>query len=329
MKVCIVGGTGNISTSFIPLLLAQGHQVTLYNRGQRSKAPAPSGVRVITGDRANQAEFEKNIQAEKFDIGIDMILYNATQAASTKRAFEGKHLKQLIYCSTVCAYGVDYDYTPVREDHPLRPITGYGQNKSLADYFFLNAFEKEGFPVTIIRPSTTYGPQMGALRQIAWDFGWIDRVRKGKPIAVCDEGKAPHQFLHVDDAALGFVGAIGKSHCIGQVYNLVNQGHTTWADYHKTGMKVLGRVVPLIGISREKLFALEPQRSDICKTIFANQCHYSGDKIFKDIPEFRPRISLEEGLRSVIAEMDKANRVPNTDTETWEDDLIAKAGKPL
>ena len=26
MKVCIVGGTGNISTSFIPLLLELGHE---------------------------------------------------------------------------------------------------------------------------------------------------------------------------------------------------------------------------------------------------------------------------------------------------------------
>jgi nucleoside-diphosphate-sugar epimerase len=327
MKVCIVGGTGNISTSFIPLLLAQGHEVTLYNRGKRH--PAPAGVRVITGDRKERALFEKTIQGEKFDVGIDMILYNAEDAASTKRAFEGKHLKQLIYCSTVCAYGVDYDYTPVREDHNLRPITGYGQGKSLADYFFLEAHQKEGLPVTIIRPSTTYGPQMGALRQIAWDFGWIDRVRKGKPIAVCDDGRAPHQFLHVDDAALGFVGAIGKNKCIGQVYNLVARGHTNWADYHRTAMKVLGREVPIVGIPREKLFELEPKRADICRTIFANQCVYSGEKIYNDIPEFRPKVPLEQGLRSVIEEMDKTGRVPNTDGETWEDELIAKAGKVL
>jgi hypothetical protein len=36
------------------------------------------------------------------------------------------------------------------------------------------------FPVTIIKPSSTYGPQMGLLRQVAWEFSWIDRVRKGK-----------------------------------------------------------------------------------------------------------------------------------------------------
>jgi hypothetical protein len=32
--------------------------------------------------------------------------------------------------------------------------------------------------VTIIEPSTTYGPMHGMLRQIAWEFSWIDRVRK-------------------------------------------------------------------------------------------------------------------------------------------------------
>src|SRR5690349_4810595 len=129
MKVVIVGGTGNISTSFIPLLLKQGHEVACFNRGQRGKLP--KGARLIQGDRANEAEFERTMQREKFDAAIDMICYNDAQARSSVRAF--REVNHFVQCSTVCTYGVQYDYLPVKKDHPLRPISDYGRNKVAAD----------------------------------------------------------------------------------------------------------------------------------------------------------------------------------------------------
>src|SRR5260221_4398783 len=124
MKVVVVGGTGNISTSIVRVLLEQGHDVACFNRGQRGMLP--KGARLIQGDRANAAEFERAMQQEQFDAAIDMICYNAEQAHSSIRAFRG--LRHFVQCSTVCTYGVQYDYLPAKEDHPLRPITDYGRN---------------------------------------------------------------------------------------------------------------------------------------------------------------------------------------------------------
>ena len=317
MKICIVGGTGNISTSIVRLLVQHQHEVVCFNRGQRGQPPA--GVRVIVGDRANAAEFERAMQREKFDAAIDMIWFNAEQAQSSLRAVRG--VSQVVHCSTVCTYGVHYDCLPVPEEHPLRPTTDYGRNKVAADEVYLAAYRQDGFPVTIIKPSTTYGPQMGMLRQVAWDFSWIDRVRKGKPILVCDDGRARHQFLHVDDAARGFAGVLGKSQCIGQTYNLMRTEDISWADYHRLAMQVLGREVQLVSVP---LAVLTGDRFDICKTIFAYDCIYSPAKLQRDMPEFRPVISLEEGMRQVIQVMDQENRIPNSDCETWEDAILAK-----
>ncbi len=233
MKVCIVGGTGNISASIVSLLLTQGHEVTIFNRAQRGTPP--DGVRIIEGDRYNPDEYERKLGAETFDAAIDMLCFTAEDARSSLRAF--KEVGQFVMCSTVCTYGIDYDWFPATEDHPLRPITDYGRGKAAADAVFLEAFYGRGYPVTIIKPSTTYGPQQGMTRQVAWDFSWIDRIRKGKPIVVCGDGKALHQHLHVDDAAYGFVGVLGNPRALGQTYNLVGQGFITWADYHRTAMK--------------------------------------------------------------------------------------------
>jgi nucleoside-diphosphate-sugar epimerase len=320
MRVCVVGGTGNISESIVRLLLAVGHEVSVFNRGQTHAEP-PAGVRLIRGDRKDRAAFEAELQAGRFDAAIDMICYTAEDAASSIRAFRG--VKHFVHCSTVCTYGVDYDWFPASEDHPLRPISDYGRNKVAADATFMEAFYREGFPVTIIKPSTTFGPRMGLLRQVAWEFSWIDRVRKGKPIAVCGDGKALHQFLHVDDAAPAFVHVIGRDRCVGQTYNMTKRGFITWADYHRVAMRVIGREVELVGIPLASLLAAKVPAVNVCEQIFAHNLYYDSERLFRDVPEFAPRISLEEGMSRVLEAMDREGRVPDSDTQDWEDRLIA------
>lgn len=325
MKIGIVGGTGNISLSIVRLLLEQGHEVVCFNRGE--SAPLPAGARLIQGDRRNRENFERQMQAEKFDAAIDMICFDAEDAASSVRAFRG--VGWFVQTSTVCTYGIQYDYFPADETHPLRPITDYGRNKAAADDVFLAAFHQEKFPAVIIKPSTTYGPVQGMVRQVCWDFSWIDRVKKGKPLLICGDGNALHQHLHVDDAALGFVGVIGKERTLGQTYNLVNRGYITWADYHRTAMKILGQESELVGVPFEDLRKLNVPDFEICEEIFAHHVYYSSEKLFRDVPEFQPKISLETGMAQVFESMAHEGRIPNSDELRWEDEIIARQKRVL
>jgi len=323
MKIVVVGGTGNISLSIVRLLLEQGHEVACYNRGQAGDVP--EGARQITGDRSQRADFEATMQREKFDAAIDMICFTREEAESSLRAF--RDVGHFVHCSTTNTYGVEFDWFPVTEDHRLRPISPYGRNKVASDAVYLEAWYRDSFPVTIIKPSTTYGRKIGLLRQIAWDFSWLDRIRKGKPIVVCGDGQSFHQFLHVDDAALGFAGVLGKEKCFGQTYNLVNGGHISWADHHRVAMEVIGREVELVGVPLAGILAHNVPRSEICRDSFSYNLVYSADKIYRDVPEFRPQISLAEGMRRVLEAMDADGRVPDSDTITWEDELIAAQRK--
>lgn len=320
MKIGIVGGTGNISQSIVRLLLKQGHEVVIFNRGQTTQAT--EGVRVIQGDRYNREDFERKMQAEKFDAAIDMICFNAEDAASSVRAFRG--VGWFVQTSTVCTYGIQYDYFPSDETHPLRPITDYARDKAAADDIYLEAYHREKFPVVIIKPSTTYGPVQGMVRQVCWDFQWIDRVKKGKPILVCGDGNALHQHLHVDDIAIAFVGVIGKDHTTGQTYNAVNRGYTTWADYHRLAGKILGKDVELVGVPFEDLKGLNVPDFGICEEIFAHHVYYSAEKLFRDVPEFQPQVSLEQGMMQVFEVMEREGRIPNSDELNWEDEIIEK-----
>ncbi|MFH1006418.1 MAG: NAD-dependent epimerase/dehydratase family protein [Candidatus Latescibacterota bacterium] len=318
MRVVILGGTGNISTSIVRLLLEKGHEVACFNRGTSGKLPAD--VRHIQGDRMDRSRFEETMQRERFDAAIDMICATPEDAASSIAAFRG--VRHFIPCSTTATYGRNFKWLPVSEDHPLAPITEYGRGKELADRLYLEAYYREQFPVTIIKPHSTYGPKSGILRQVAYDFSWIDRIRKGKPILLCGDGQGLCQFLHVDDAAMGFVGVLGRDDCAGQMYNLVNQGFATWEGYHRTAMKVLGGEVELIGVTLNDLLSIDESRFSFCRDFFFENSYFSSEKIFRDIPDFRPAISLEEGMRRVFEVMEKEGRIPDSDLECWEDRII-------
>jgi len=319
MKIGIVGGTGNISSSIVDLALAQGHEVVCVNRGQHG--PTPDGARHIQVDRHDRARFEALMRAEKFDAAIDMICFDAADAASSVCAF--RDVGVFVQTSTVCTYGIQYDWFPTTEDHPLRPITDYGRAKAAADHLFLEAYHRDRFPVIILKPSTTYGPQQGLVRQVAWDFSWLDRIRQGLPLLVCGDGNALHQHLHVDDAAKAFVGVLDKPNCIGQTYNVVRRDYITWADYHRTAMQVLGREVDIVGVPLADLKAWPIPDFGICEEIFAHHVYYSPEKLLRDVPEFQPTISLAEGMTQVIEVWDANGRIPDASTNRWEDSIIA------
>ena len=182
------------------------------------------------------------------------------------------------------------------------------------------------FPVTIIKPSTTIGPQNGPLRQLGRDFSWVDRIRKGLPILVLGNGNQALQILDVDDAALCFANVVGKEHCIGQTYNMVKRGYTTWKKYHQTAMKVLGKEVELVGITLDDLKNLNgfkvPGYVDWVDS-FAYNAYFSSEKLMRDVPEFQPVIPLEVTLERIIESADRAGRIPSVSTNNWEDQMIA------
>lgn len=317
MKIAIVGGTGNISTSIVNLLLQGGHDVTCYNRGMSGSLP--EGIRHIRGDRNDRDAFERSMQEGRFDAAIDMMGFSAEDARSSIRAFRG--VGHFVQCSTVCTYGVDFDWMPVTEDHPLRPTTAYGRGKADADAVYLGACYAEGFPVTIIKPSTTYGPKQGLLRQIARDYSWLDRIRKGKPILTGD-GSLAHQFLHVEDAAKAFVGVLLKPHCLGQTYNMVNRGFTRWAEYHRAAMNVIGRQVDMVCITADALEAVDRNLFAYYLEMFAYDLYFSPEKLYRDVPEFHPMVSLEQRMTGVLEAMDRTGMIPDSDAIHWEDRLI-------
>ena len=320
MRVLVIGGTGNISSGVVAALLERDHQVVLFNRGQRPDPPPPD-VQVIHGDRRAREDFENRMRVEKFDAVIDMISFDAGDAASSLRAFRGR-VDHFVHCSTVMTYGPPFSGINLDETAPLNGASAYGLGKIAADALLLRAHEEDGFPVTIFKPSYTYGKGMLG-RQVGGDGAWIDRLRKGKPILSAGDGLNYFQFLSSRDAGVGFAEVLGRSRCLGEIYNLVHPTPMTWDQWHRGVAEALGVTANIVHVAQETLIAISTERFGELSENYGHAQVFSGAKLARDVPEFQPRTPLIESLAESIAWMDRHDLVPDGDADDLEDRIIA------
>lgn len=324
MNVLFIGGTGLISTSISRLLLAQGHGVTLFNRG-KSENRLPEGAEEIRGDRKDYAAFEKTFADKSYDVVVDMVAFHPDDSASAVRAFAGR-CKQFIHCSTVCVYSGSVSQIPTTETEPYHSIGGYGKNKILCEQLLLEAFEKQQFPVTIMRPSHSYGEGGGVIRAFG-SYGYmeqfVDRLRKGKPIIVPGDGNSLWASCHVDDVARGFVGVMDNPKALGQAYNITGDEWITWNTYHEQVAQVVGGTFSPVHIATDTLREVCPDWANSAYEIFEWPSVFDNSKIKRDTNYTGQTVSFKEGVRRTVDWLEAKGRIVDSDTEDYEDRLVA------
>jgi nucleoside-diphosphate-sugar epimerase len=298
----IIGGTGLISTGIVKHLLARGARVTLFNRGQRERT-LPEGVRQIIGDRGQSAAFVDTFSERRFDVVFDMICFSAEQAEASVAAFQGR-CEQLVFCSTVCSYGVKVPpHVLIDETFPLEPISDYGKGKLSCERILERAAETGAFELTIVRPSHTYGPGGSLIDQQEFDSGTWDRVARGQPVLLAGDGLGLWQSTHRDDCGKFFAHAALSSRTYGQAYNAMRDEVLTWRGYYREVARALDTRAQVIFVPASWLIAQAPERFNFLAEISQFHGAYSAEKAKADVPEFRATIGLEEGARAVFADM--------------------------
>lgn len=315
MRVLVIGGSGNISTEIVKSLLSRGHEVTCVTRGRR---PLPDGVRAVVADRKDRPAFEAAMAAESPEVVIDMIAFHPDDTASALRAFGGR-VAQFIQCSTVMTYGPPLACHYGDETMALNARGAYGQNKILIDELLLSRHATEGLPVTIVKPSYTYGPGIPLHRQIHDDERWIDRLRKGKPMLSPGDGDKLFQFLPSRDAGEFFALLVGREQAIGQVYNMVHPDPITWDDWHRMAIEALGSRSEIVHCPTDTLMAIDATRFGRLFDNFGYEQVFDGSKAHRDVPEWQPDTDRVAWVAKNIAWMEAQGTIVDTDAD--EDDL--------
>jgi nucleoside-diphosphate-sugar epimerase len=324
LNALIVGGTGLISTGIVKHLTARGARVAMYNRGQRENT-LPNGVRQITGDRSNAAEFARAFQNERFDTVYDMICFSPEQAEASVKAFGGR-CEQLVFCSTVCTYGAKIAREVlIDESFPQEPISEYGRNKVTCEQIFMRAAERGAFKTTIVRPSHTYGPGGSLIDQQEFDSGTWDRVARGLPVLVAGDGLGLWQSTHRDDCGAFFAYAALCSKTYHEAYNATRDEVLTWRDYYREVSRALDTRAQLIFVPGSWLIAQDPKRFSFLAEITQFHGAYSSAKAKAHVPEFRATIGLEAGARETFADMRRRGAWRDSGTDAAYQRIVERA----
>lgn len=326
MKVLVIGGSGLISTAITEQLLERGDDVALFNRGQ-SELRTRRRPRVIQGDRNDPAALGAALKAEKPDAVIDMMAFAPPQAEQLLRLCDGL-TPQIVLCSTVCVYGGPLTKLPATDDEPHRPVGDYGRNKSAIEKLVLN--RGGGQHGTVIRPSFSTGEGATA-SGLVFDDSTVDRLRRGLPVLVMDDGKAAWAIAHVSDVARAFVGALGNPKSYGQAYHATSDEHTDWNGVFAAMAAAAGAPAPkLVHIPSGWLYTQAPRRSLGIEYIYRHPSVFDNSKAARDLG-FKTAVPLVETFRRQIEWMEQAGKLRKAEEESVQTELIAawQAQRPV
>ena len=314
--ILIIGGTGTISTP-ITQRLAKDPQVkvTVINRGHHNET-LDSTIEILIGD-INAAESINTLLKDRvFDCVVDFILFTPAQAFARIDLFTGK-TKQFIFISTVACLDHEH-HLIINEDTPRgNRFSPYGQNKAAAELVFLDAYERQGFPITIVRPAQTYSETRIPL-SVKGNAYWpvIQRLIDGKEVLIHGDGESVWASTHADDFASGFIPLIHHLDVIGEIIQIMNPAPHTWNEVYRILSTQLKVEFKPVYVTSEKLSHYDEYDFKTAiqgDKMFSNL--YDISKLKRFVPEFEPHVSLEMGLKAYLALMEDHPELKETEPE--------------
>jgi UDP-glucose 4-epimerase len=230
-----MGGTRFVGVYLTKILVERGHEVVLFNRGNK---PAPvAGVKQIHGDRTSADRLKEKLSAENFDAVFDNNGRELSDTQPLAEIFQGR-VQHFVYMSSAGVY-LRSDLMPHIEGDAIDPKSRHkGKYETEAD------LQQQGLPWTAIRPTYIYGPQNYNDLE-AWFF---DRIVRDRPIPIPGNGLHFTQFGHVKDLARAMAAVLGNQQAVGQIYNVSGDRYVTFDGLARACAVAAGKSVDSLSI---------------------------------------------------------------------------------
>jgi nucleoside-diphosphate-sugar epimerase len=324
MKVLFVGGTGLISSACSELALERGMELFILNRSQSSKYPVPEGAHLLVGDvHGNEADLAGLLAGQEFDAVVDWIAFTPEDIERDLKLFNGR-TGQFVFISSASAYQKPPSHYYITEETPLEnPFWDYSRNKIACEQILMQAYRQKGFPVTIVRPSLTYGPSQIPLCVGSWQHPYtvIDRMKRGRKIIIPGDGTSLWVLTWNGDFAKGFLGLLGNAKAIGEAYHITSDEVLTWNQIYREVGRVLGVELEIVHIPSDLIAAYDPEALGSLTGDKANSSVFDNSKIKKLVPDFICTVPWAEGVRRAIAwhEADPSRQsIDHNLNNTWD-----------
>jgi nucleoside-diphosphate-sugar epimerase len=299
-RVLYVGGTGTISWSCVMRSVAAGTDVSVLNRGMSAgRRPLPGQVHALRADIRDRASVEHALGAGEFDAVVNFLSFTAPQAAEAAEIFTSR-TGHYVHISTAALYQKPPRHLPYLESTVRHnPASQYARDKIAAEDLLLERYGRDGFPVTIVRPSHTYDD---AKPPVPGDWTVIDRIVRGRQIVVPGDGTSLWTLTHADDFAVGLVGLLGNPAAVGEAFHITSDFVYSWNQIYEILAAAAGTQAHLAHVPTEFLpFAAPDWRwSELIQGDLQYSVILDNSKIRAYVPEFAPRISLHQAARDIV-----------------------------
>ncbi len=317
----VTGGAGFIGSHAVDALLARGYIVRVIDdlRGGR----IANLEHVLDGSRVVLHEIDictLPVDSQVF-AGADLVLhfagigdivpsverpadYMETNVMGTVRVLEAaRHagVRRLVYAASSSCYGANPE-VPTKESSPIITEYPYALSKNLGEQAAFHWMQVYGLSVNSIRIFNAYGPRSRTSGAYGAVFGVFLRQKlAGAPFTVVGDGTQRRDFVFATDVAEAFVQAAltEKSGCI---WNLGGSNPQS-----------VNRLVELLGGSVVHI----PKRPGEPDATWADTTAISRDL------GWSPRVSFEEGVAEVVANIDYWAEAP-----LWDEQSIEAATEP-
>lgn len=252
MKVLVLGGSKFVGHHIVETLLAHGHEVATFSRGQTNPGSHP-GVTELRGDRLGDVSA---LEGGNWDAVVDTSAYVPRAVRSVAEILAPSN-PYYLFISTISVYddpqpGADEDAKVLElADPTVETIDAatYGGLKVLCERELLARFPR----LAIVRPGLLMGPQDPTDR---FTF-WVWRFGRGGEVPIPNVPGQPLQILDARDLAT-FVVSLVEAGTLG-VFNAAGRP-TTFGNAVRAMGEIGGASPRWIDAARFEAAGIEPWR---------------------------------------------------------------------
>jgi nucleoside-diphosphate-sugar epimerase len=210
--------------------------------------------------------------------------------------------EQYIFVSSASAYQKPPTHYLITESTPLyNPYWAYSQNKIRCEERLQRAYQDEGFPMTIVRPSLTYATHFPVAIGGWGCYTLADRLLRGAPIIVHGDGTSLWVVTHAKDFARGFVGLLGNPRAVGHAFHITSDEVLTWDQLYTSIAHALGVEPKIVHIPTDVIAQVDPELGAGLLGDKAWSVVFDNSKIKTFVPGFQATIPFHTGIQETVA----------------------------
>ena len=330
MKILIIGGTGLISSACSDLAVERGHELIIVNRSSSTHYSVPGRATILQADvYTDEARLASLLAGHHFDAVVDFLAYTVNDIERDIRLFREK-TDQFVFISSASAYQKPPKHYLITEETPLEnPYWQYSRNKIACEERLMTAYNDDGFPVTIIRPSLTYGTSQIPLVGASWSHPYtvVDRMKRGEKVIIPGDGTSLWVLTWNADFAKGLIGLLGDAEAIGEAFHITSDEVLTWNQIFFEVYQALGLKPKVVHISSEMVIKRDPDKLGTLLGDKVNSVVFDNSKIKRFVPEFSCEVNWAKGLRLSLTWFESHPEFQTIDKEMndqWDNIIAAQ-----